>query len=284
MSTPHSEIKVGAAVIAGLLILVCGLIWGRGDGGLDASQTFHVRFDDVKGLSKGDPVVVRGLKQGSVDAIGLRREYVDVTLRISSTLVLYDDASCRIEDREIMGGRQLSLDPGSSGIPADPAVPIPGSSSGMMQMMQQAEQLLLKADSLFTHADLILSDSRLRKLPARLEDITVETAGMIRENRENLRRTAERIEAITRRVEQDSLNTRAVQLIDNLDQLVTVLDSTAASSRRVVQRLDSRQGSAGNLIHDRELYDNLLRSTANLDSLIVDIRKHPGKYFKVSLF
>jgi phospholipid/cholesterol/gamma-HCH transport system substrate-binding protein len=38
------------------------------------------------------------------------------------------------------------------------------------------------------------------------------------------------------------------------------------------------------LLNDEALYHKLLRSVANLDSLALDIRAHPKKYVKFSLF
>ncbi len=46
------------------------------------------------------------------------------------------------------------------------------------------------------------------------------------------------------------------------------------------------EGSAGQLLKDAELYKNLSASLKDLQSLIGDVRKDPGKYLrvKVSLF
>jgi len=38
------------------------------------------------------------------------------------------------------------------------------------------------------------------------------------------------------------------------------------------------------MINDDQLYLNLLNSSARLDSLLIDIKKRPGRYFRVKVF
>ena len=285
MSTKNVEIKVGVAVIAGLIILVCGLIWGRGGSSLGSRKMVTVRFENVQGLSKGDPVIVRGVKQGGVEAIELYRDYVNVLIWIRDDLTLYADVEVRIEDRELMGGRQIALDPGQSEelVAADRILNGSGN-TGMMEMLKNAEVVLGRVDSLFTRLNGFLDQSKFDELQAQLQRIAAETEMVVKENRQVISRTAKRLDDMTLTIQEDSLSTRVRMVLDSMDKLAANLDSTAILTRRVIIQIDSKKGTAGNLIHDKELYLNLLRSSANMDSLIADIRKNPGKYFKVSLF
>jgi len=285
MSTYDSEIKVGAAVTLGLLILVCGLIWGRGGSGFKSQQTFRVKFDTANGLSKGDPVLVRGVRQGKVEAIELKTNFVEIVLKVNEELNLHSDMTVQIEDQELMGGRQVLLDPGSSDLPADLSLTINGSgSTGMMQMLKQAEFLLVKADSLFDLLGNILKQPGLAKIAKRLEAAVSETEGMVHENRNALKRIVGRMDVLTLAIQEDSLSSKAVMMFNKIDRLVMGLDSTAALSHAVIAQLNSRDGTAGRLLHEKKLYDHLLKSSQNLDSLIADIRENPGKYLKISIF
>jgi phospholipid/cholesterol/gamma-HCH transport system substrate-binding protein len=51
-----------------------------------------------------------------------------------------------------------------------------------------------------------------------------------------------------------------------------------------LKQINSRKGTMGKLIYDEKLYDNLTKAAASLDTLLVDFRKNPGKYVKVSVF
>jgi len=49
-------------------------------------------------------------------------------------------------------------------------------------------------------------------------------------------------------------------------------------------KINSSSGTAGKLVNDDELYTKAIQSIENLDALVQDIKKHPKKYVKFSLF
>jgi phospholipid/cholesterol/gamma-HCH transport system substrate-binding protein len=138
-----------------------------------------------------------------------------------------------------------------------------------------------------------------------------------REMSERLASSVKSIDAVVGRVESghgalgalsrdEQLAERLRSAINRLDDVVARLDKgegtagrmlkddalyrrmTDASTRLdgVLQRLEKGEGSAGQLLKDEQLYHNLSASLKDLQSLIADVRRDPGKYLrvKVSLF
>jgi phospholipid/cholesterol/gamma-HCH transport system substrate-binding protein len=70
------------------------------------------------------------------------------------------------------------------------------------------------------------------------------------------------------------------------DALYQRLTDVSARLDGVLTRLEKGEGSAGKLLQDDALYKNLSASLKDLQALIGDVRKDPGKYLrvKVSLF
>lgn len=272
-------------MIAALLILIFALIWGKGGGLLESRQVLTFLFDDVGGLSVGDPVVVRGVKQGAVEKVALRPDGVTVTFWVYQDLPLYSDLGAGIEDRELMGGRQISFDPGRSGIPADLSLVYKGvNATGILSMMRQAETMLVYADSLLHATAAAIDPAAVTSLLQGLNRAADETSRILRENRSDIRQSIARAAAVTRSLEQDSLSWRTGLLLDRLDRLSVRLDSTSAVAGRVISGLAGSEGTAGRLLQDQALYDRLLQSAAGIDSLITDIRRHPRRYFKITVF
>jgi phospholipid/cholesterol/gamma-HCH transport system substrate-binding protein len=60
----------------------------------------------------------------------------------------------------------------------------------------------------------------------------------------------------------------------------------AARLDLLTTRLNEGQGTAGQLLQDKQLYENMNEAAAELRSLIGDIRKDPKRYLnvKVSIF
>ena len=65
-----------------------------------------------------------------------------------------------------------------------------------------------------------------------------------------------------------------------------VMNSLAERLDTLTSRLNDGQGTAGQLLHDKQLYDNLNTAATELRGLVADIRKDPQKYLrvKVSIF
>ncbi|MBK6544104.1 MAG: MCE family protein [Saprospiraceae bacterium] len=83
----------------------------------------------------------------------------------------------------------------------------------------------------------------------------------------------------------------AEQTITESRKTIQELNLTLDASRKTVQKLNniltevnSGNGSLGKLIKDPTLYQNLNRSSKNLDLLLQDLRLNPTRYINVSVF
>ncbi|MDE6049358.1 MAG: hypothetical protein K2G09_06665 [Paramuribaculum sp.] len=56
-----------------------------------------------------------------------------------------------------------------------------------------------------------------------------------------------------------------------------------ASLESLTNQLNSKQSSAGLLLTDPTLYNNLVKATASIDSLLIDIKKNPKRYISIKL-
>jgi phospholipid/cholesterol/gamma-HCH transport system substrate-binding protein len=52
---------------------------------------------------------------------------------------------------------------------------------------------------------------------------------------------------------------------------------------RVLGGLERGEGTAGQLMHDPELYNNLTGALRDVRALVADVRKDPRKYLRVKL-
>ena len=64
------------------------------------------------------------------------------------------------------------------------------------------------------------------------------------------------------------------------------LDSVTGRLDALVGNLQKGEGTAGQLLHDKQLYENMNGAANEIRSLIADIRKDPKKYLnvRVSIF
>ncbi len=64
------------------------------------------------------------------------------------------------------------------------------------------------------------------------------------------------------------------------------LNSVTKRLDELVTRLNDGQGTAGQLLKDRQLYENMNKTVSEMQGLLADIRRDPKKYLnvKVSIF
>lgn len=74
------------------------------------------------------------------------------------------------------------------------------------------------------------------------------------------------------------------ELYDKALSLITKADNSMKDLESITARVKAGQGTMGKLVNEQELYDKLNKSVESLDALVVDIKKNPGRYVKLSLF
>ncbi len=98
-------VLIGLGAVAYLSISVGGVSYG-GPRGL----TLYANFDELGGLKARAPVVVSGVKVGSVTKIGLNKDYrARVTMDLNPSVEIPVDSSISIVTSGLLGDRYLSV-------------------------------------------------------------------------------------------------------------------------------------------------------------------------------
>ena len=126
-----------------------------------------------------------------------------------------------------------------------------------------------------------------------VERISGDLAGLTGDTRKDLESAIKDFEGAAREL-RSILSDKGPRLrgsIDNfaaasgrIDSLTVEFSALSRDLRDVVGRARSRDSSVGALLDDRQLYDRLLATVSRTDSLLLDIQRHPRKYFKFSVF
>ncbi len=80
----------------------------------------------------------------------------------------------------------------------------------------------------------------------------------------------------------DSLSAELNQL--PLPETMASVQATVDNLKEITERLQSNESSVGMLLNDPGLYNSLNNTVASLDSLITDVKAHPKRYLKFSVF
>jgi len=300
MATKNVEIRVGLLIIAGVIILVAMILWIQGYRFGQEYRPVKAVFGEVGSLSKGDPVMVSGIRMGKVKNLELHESGVLVTMTISNEVVLKEDARFTIKNIGLMGERFVAVKQGISENLLDITVPAVGDydtgipeAMGMMgEMVTELRNLVIAIKSS------IASDENLDKLTtavSNFEGLSKSLTDYFDRNRNNFDKTAENFLATSKGLKNlvsgstgkvDSTLVRVEDISRRLDTVVTDLEMMSKAAREFADNLNTGDGTIQMLVDDRRLYDDLRKTASNLDALINDIRENPKKYIdlKVELF
>jgi phospholipid/cholesterol/gamma-HCH transport system substrate-binding protein len=298
MSGRAVEIRVGAVMALAALLLVVGTMWFQRFQGNEKRYAIFVRFTEVGGLLKGDPIFVNGVERGRVEAIDLLNEIIVVEMGIREGVAIPTDSRVALQAVGIMGERQVVIRRGS----ADTAVAEGDTLDGTM-LMGLGEVMGETGDII---DEVQVAVSNLREVTA-----TLNQDNKVKEGIDDFAATGKNLRSMTdknrARFESsmasfEHASTQLDQLISNhyaeldsslgamgragdkLEETIDHLNNISSDFKEISANLRSGKGSAGRLINDDTLVLRMEAATASLDSLLKDMREHPGRYVKFSLF
>ena len=304
MRTRDREVILGAIVFAAALIVVGGSMWlSERYAGAAGGYQIVADFDTVLGLKRGDKVTIRGVKVGKVLGVDLEggRPAVRIGLERDKVKVLPRDSRFLLRSEGLLGELMVEIQIGSGPEVLEDGARVPGDAGGSIEGMttnvagmarrlkeavddlasptnlERIERILIRVDSTTVELRDLLAENR-SALSGALDSLSMASADarqVVSENRERVRRSVENIRATTARMDSASrtLEESAAFLRDTLDNL-----------RVVTRKMRDGEGTLGRLLHDDEAYRQAQATLASMDSLLTDVRRNPGRYFKFSLF
>ncbi len=292
------EIRVGAIVVTAALVAVVGTMWFQQIRPGEAAWPVHVRFDQVGGLVPGDPVQVDGVVLGEVTRVVPAPRGVVVTLGIREGTVLPADSRVAIQSVGIMGERYIAVTRGRAARALAPGDTVSGEFlMGMSEVMGAAGDIVIRLqhtlDAMAQTLDALGGDGTLERAVA---DLGV-TASRLRALAEG---TDPRLDTTLSRLGHaaallDSLLSRHYAGLDT--SLATMasagadvsragedLAAVARDLRELSESLRRGEGTAGRLLRDGDLAERIEATVSRVDSLVLDMRRHPGRYVTFKLF
>ncbi len=295
----RNEVTVGILITVAVTVLILGMVW-LARGGLKPGYPLHTRFAWGQNLKQGQPVLLAGVSVGYVGDVALRRDgYLDVLLRIDDEYQVPKGSTAVVKAVGIFGDVAVALTPP---IPAPTVSYAPDDTVPAGPPSSDIDQILTRVDSIGrnvavltqalqtevveagTFKDLHNVVASTARLSAQLQSVLAEQNRNATATMEAFRTSATRLGnlADSAQIEASLANVR--QITANTARLSANLDSTNAQIQRLLGLAEKGNGTAGKLLTDTLLYNDLHRLVRQADSLLADVRANPKKYFSVRIF
>ena len=291
----RKEVKIGIYAVVILLAAWAGIRFLSGLDVLGRSRNYTAHYEQVTGLQNAAAVYISGVKVGQVTGVELNIEKggVDISLEVGSEFQIPTDSRAMLFSAGLMGGKCIEIKLG------------------------EATEYLQSGDEIQTGVTLDMFDTLANELGDIKEKVatlldnlnqTIEGVdSLIDDNSKNLTKTIASLNAVMADLKKSNIigniDGFCATLNQNgakLDSIITDINSVTKSLNEqnsgeklaqainevntLLAKVNSGNGSIGNLVSDEKLYKELAQASENLSLLLADLKENPKRYINVTVF
>lgn len=285
------EIKIALTVILCLIIIFAGIQFLKGINVMKPANHYTITFANVDELMVSSPVTVNGYKVGVVHDMQYdhTNNKVLVMINIDKDMRIPRDSKITLS-KGLMGGATVVIDinPYVSEYYTRGEVIEGINGTDMMGelagMMPELSTIVAKVDSILSGVNVVVSDPALLAAVQRLDGITANLQSSSKElnnvMHNDLPGIVKNVNTITNNI--DTL-TRTLNALP-IETTIGSINELVANLKAATSQLNETDNTAGLLLNDSQLYEQLNTAVTSLDSLLNDIRTNPKRYINIKVF
>ncbi len=255
MKKSRNEVSVGMFVILGFIILSLVVFFISGVYLFRPGYAITVTYPYVSILDKGAPVRMAGVRVGEVNQVELvydetaQKTRVDVKLFIEKGIEIRENYLFKIQGTHILSEPHIEI------------TPVPGNAAIVKSGKVLEGVILVPMEALIDRANVIAEelDNILSSVRSTLQD--KETVGNLKEIVRNMADLTESLNKVMSGSEED------------WKQTVGNIKSSTASLSVILDKVEKGEGTAGKLLTQDELYQELR-------AFVAEIKAHPWRLMK----
>jgi len=303
-----NETKIGALTSIAIVLLILGFNFLKGKDLFTHSKKIYAVFKNVDGLELSNSVSIKGLNIGSVYAIKATDKNIDGILvvislkqdvNIPKTSIATINSSLINSSNIIItkGEGTEMLQDGDTLLTVDKGGLLSEVQGRLAPVMKSLNKTLGSLDSLITQVTQLFNPEVKNNFASIISNLARSSASlqiMLNDRTSALAHTMVHLDSFTNNLA--SNNQRITGTLDNLEKTTAKLsnakiDETLESAQSAmnalkdaINKVNSTNGTAGLLLNDKKLYNNLENTTRSLNILLDDLRMHPKRYVNISVF
>lgn len=292
------EIKVGILATVCLFLLFFGFNFLKGVNIFSPTNGYHGTFSHLHGLEEQAAVYIRGHKVGQVDRLHYdftRDSAFLVDISIHKDIALPQGTKMALIADGMLGGMAIELQFPDSPITNDQSPIAKGSFlpttyvPGLIESLQG--ELLAHVDEAVQEVDSLVAALRTQvegeHIKHSLENVD-RISGDLTSVSANLKHMMKnQVPTIVNNADTAIANLNVIVAdIKQADLKATVarVDKTVENVNGLVSDVRSQEGTIGQLIYNKSLYNHIDATVISADSLLTDLKAHPKRYVHFSIF
>ena len=296
------EIKTAIIVLLGIGTFFVGFNFLKGSNIFKQEKVIYTVYGQVEGLVNGAKVTINGLTIGKITQIDFlpNSTKILVTMDVRDNLTFSNKSKAVLYETGLIGGKAISIQPDFS-----IAQPIqtgdtlasatkPGLTELVNQqiapLQEKITSTLTSVDSLFAGVSNVLNKDSQNNLKRTLEQLA-QAADNTNKASNSIAKLLSKNEETLSNSFSDIANTsnNLSQLTDSLSEvdfkkLIKEYETIAVNMNALLNKLEAGEGTAGKLLNNDTLYQNLNYTVEELGQLITNLKENPKRYVHFSLF
>lgn len=308
------ETRVGALVAIGIILLIVGFNFLKGKTLFSDEIKMYAMYNDVMGLKVSNPVIISGMQVGKIAAMDGGKDMKKIVVSV----VLTKDVNIPVNslamiNPNLLGSVSLEIKLGNADqyLQDGDTLLTTLSTGALEEAMKVINPVLYEVSNAVESLDSVLNivtgvfdqntKNNVKRIIANLASISQSFAAsaqsletMMDVQNGMLAMSMQNIESFTGNLEQnnaafDSIiqntkETTAELAALNLESIMNSLKESMENFEEASEKFNSKEGTLGLLLNDKQLYQNLESTSRKLSILIDDIRTHPKRYVNISIF
>ncbi|MBT4331749.1 MAG: MCE family protein [Candidatus Cloacimonetes bacterium] len=290
----NTEFKVGLFTIMAIFIFIASYMWFTEALQSKNMTIVKVKFHNAGNIEVGSSVTVSGVKKGRVKKIEVAQDGVVIDMQVKIDFSLKQGTQFSVIESNLMGDVQVEIIPSTIGEELDLSLIQNGEKRyGLMKLVSELSSVVvdfqmiidkIAGDGNFVmQLDSVIDTTQMviGKINKSLDKNTVEFEKLI----QNANQLTAKLNKLVTTNEESISNSleRSSEVIASVNSTLDDIKDTSTSIRKITDKMQNEKNTINRLMNDEALYENLMRSSARLDSLLKDIKDNPKRYFNIKI-
>jgi phospholipid/cholesterol/gamma-HCH transport system substrate-binding protein len=309
-----NETKIGALTAVSITLLVLGFNFLKGKTFFGKSHNLFAKYTNVQGLANSNPVMINGLQVGTIYSITTDKNMKeilvnmnltkDVNIPVNSVATIKSNPLGTTSIDIKLGDATAYLPKNGTIATQESAGILDAAVQEIRPVLSQVKNAVKSLDSVLMNVNGVVDPNAKNNIRSILENLNKTTVGLVASSASlqtllntqtgalakslnnvssftgNLAGNNDKLTAVMTNLDKTTNNLSKLEL----EKTLTTLNGTIAELQATIGKLNSTSGTAGLLLNDAKLYNNLTASANKVNLLLDDLKTNPKRYISFSVF